>query len=1322
MASRARHAKRPCRSVSVRLASFGLALAVIVPLSAALPAAPAAAATFSNPSSIALNDPDSQSHFLNGQQVQNATATPFPSTISVSGMSGTISSMSLVLNNVTYQYSDDIDVLLVGPGGQTLIPIAAIGPNGGPSSSYGANDSTLTVSDSGTLPSATTSWGSSPDFRPVNYGQVPNGTISGENGFNEYWWAPAPAPPYGDPGQTGAATFASRFGGTNPNGTWSLYVITTSGGDGTGQIAGGWSLNITTASAAATTTSLASSNNPSFTSAPGNLVTLTATVSSTSTVSEGTVDFTDGGTTISGCGAQPVSSGQAVCTNTTFTTEGNHSLEAQYNGTLNFGPSNGSLTQQVNDHTTVTGNSYCNTGPVALNDPAVSVADASPYPSRVFVSGLSGALSDLTVTLNGATYNESQDIDALLVGPAGQSFILAAAAGPNSGGGISNVTLTLADSASSTIASGSVWGAANSSVTSRPFNYGGLNETWAAPAPAGPYGNPGPSSGGTATLGSTFDGTNPNGTWSLYVITTAAGDGVGQLAGGWCANISSANVASTTTAVSSNNNPSFTAAPGNSVTFTATVSSTSTVSEGTVNFTAGGTTIPDCGAQLVSAGQATCTTTFATEGDQSIEALYGGDANFGASDATLTQDVNDHTTVTGIDYCNTGTIALNNPPSTETGASPYPSEVFVSGVAGTLTHLAVSLNGVSYSESQDIDALLVGPGGQSFILVAAAGPNSGGALDNVTLTLDDAASSTLASGSAWGAANASVTSKPVNYGGVNEFWPSPAPAGPYGNPGPSGGGTATLGGTFDGTSPNGIWSLYVITTAAGDGTGQLAGGWCLDATAPASVSVSVAPDASNDGNYTVTAEALDGSGNLITSYDDPSPSWSDADGELGSQTPAGFVNGVSVTTGVSLPTPSKSDTITVTTDQVSGTSASFAVDGPLAQFAISIKGPVTAGQPFTVNFYAKDSVGNLLRGYTGTPTWSDTSGQLTGSPAAFSGGISTNTVTLADPVRIDKIVVTDGLVTNTSGAFNVLGPLARYRILPTCPCTTGEPFTVKIYAEDSLGDEITNYAGAPTWSDTSGQLTGSPAAFSGGLSTNQVTLSGPVHGDQIVATDGAVSSHSNSFSVFGPLAKYVIGVIRPVTAGQQFTVTITAEDSNGVKITNYAGTPTWSDSGGQLTGSPAAFSDGVSTNQVTLSNPSHADRITVTDGTVTDTGGAFNVLGPLARFEILTTGPYTAGQPFTVKIYAQDGLGDTITGYAGTPTWSDSSGQLTGSPAAFTNGLSTNQVTLGSAVNSDQITVTDSTISSHSASFKVQGVAAGSPPRQRSVPGRLTSR
>ncbi|MGH3185306.1 MAG: Ig-like domain-containing protein, partial [Streptosporangiaceae bacterium] len=75
-----------------------------------------------------------------------------------------------------------------------------------------------------------------------------------------------------------------------------------------------------------TATTLASSANPSV---AGPAVTYTATVSPVP--DGGTVAFTDGGATITGCGAVPVdtSTGRATC-QVTYTSAGTHSITAAY--------------------------------------------------------------------------------------------------------------------------------------------------------------------------------------------------------------------------------------------------------------------------------------------------------------------------------------------------------------------------------------------------------------------------------------------------------------------------------------------------------------------------------------------------------------------------------------------------------------------------------------------------------------------------------------------------------------------------------------------------------------------------------------------------------------------------------------------------------------------------------------------------------------------------------------------------------------------------------------------------------------------------------
>ena len=114
--------------------------------------------------------------------------------------------------------------------------------------------------------------------------------------------------------------------------------------------------------------------------------------------------------------------------------------------------------------------------------------------------------------------------------------------------------------------------------------------------------------------------------------------------------------------------PLFQPAPNQAVIFTASVTSGSPatpVTSGTVDFTLDGTTISGCGAvALNGSGQATCTTTFSTEADLTIEALYSGTTSFAVSSSSITQEVDNHTTVVAPNqFANPGAITLNNPTS-----------------------------------------------------------------------------------------------------------------------------------------------------------------------------------------------------------------------------------------------------------------------------------------------------------------------------------------------------------------------------------------------------------------------------------------------------------------------------------------------------------------------------------------------------------------------------------------------------------------------------------------------------------------------------------
>jgi DNA-binding beta-propeller fold protein YncE len=378
----------------------------------------------------------------------------------------------------------------------------------------------------------------------------------------------------------------------------------------------------------------------------------------------------------------------------------------------------------------------------------------------------------------------------------------------------------------------------------------------------------------------------------------------------------------------------------------------------------------------------------------------------------------------------------------------------------------------------------------------------------------------------------------------------------------------------------------------------------------------------------------------------------------------------------------------------------FGVSGALAKFVIGTPSSFTAGTAHTVTVTAEDSAGNVIGDYSGSPSWSDASGQLTGSPASFSSGESVNQVTLT-PAHADHITVTDGSVTSTSKVFNVPGALAKFVVAGPGSGSTGTASTVTITAEDSAGNVLAGYSGSPTWSDSSGQVSGQPSPFSHGESTNSETFANAVRDDQITVSDGSVNGHSAPFSRVGPLTQFTLSAPASMTTGSPATLTLTARDSAGNRLTSYAGSPTWSDQSNQITGSPTAFSGGVSQTSVTFGQPVHADTITVADGSVSSKTKTFSVLGPFAKFAIHVPVSATHGTAFGVTIDAEDAAGNLVKTYAGTPTWSDTSNQLTGSPTSFSGGVSTNSVTLANPVKSDRLQVTDGAVSSRSGTFPV---------------------
>jgi subtilisin-like proprotein convertase family protein len=165
---------------------------------------------------------------------------------------------------------------------------------------------------------------------------------------------------------------------------------------------------------------------------------------------------------------------------------------------------------------------FTNAAVITINDASA----ATPYPSNIVVSGYSGnaRVTNVMVTLRQLNHTFPDDVDVLLVGPTGAKLILMSDIGGSNDW--SNTTYTFSATAASHLSDG---GAAGSG-TYLPTNYGVAADPFPAPAPAGPYLNPGPVSA-TGSLAA-FNGLNPNGTWSLYVVDDVGAD-AGNIAAGW---------------------------------------------------------------------------------------------------------------------------------------------------------------------------------------------------------------------------------------------------------------------------------------------------------------------------------------------------------------------------------------------------------------------------------------------------------------------------------------------------------------------------------------------------------------------------------------------------------------------------------------------------------------------------------------------------------------------------------------------------------------------------------------------------------------------
>jgi 6-phosphogluconolactonase (cycloisomerase 2 family) len=398
---------------------------------------------------------------------------------------------------------------------------------------------------------------------------------------------------------------------------------------------------------ASTTTTVSSSGNPS---AVGESVTYTASVSvdAPGTGSPtGTVAFSDGGATISGCGSVAVSSGMAQCSVSYLGVGGSpHQVTAAYSGDASFAASNSIAFGQVvtpaptstslspTAGTVVSGQQVTYTA--VVSSPAAGIRGSvifydggSPISAcasvtmnsgtatcAVTYAGPAGSPHQITATYAGDANFASSDSPTVTetVNQAGTATSLSSSASPSLSGQQVTFTATVTANAPS-------GGAPTGSVV---FKDGGTTISGCGSVTV---------SGGTAQCDVTYSG--PAG--SPHQITAGYGGDADYAPSATTSALpQTVNKAGTSTSVTSSGNPS---ARGQQVTYTASVSVSAPgtgLPTGTVAFSDGGSTISGCGSVAVASGVAHCSVTYVdtTGSPHQITATYGSDANYAGSGST----------------------------------------------------------------------------------------------------------------------------------------------------------------------------------------------------------------------------------------------------------------------------------------------------------------------------------------------------------------------------------------------------------------------------------------------------------------------------------------------------------------------------------------------------------------------------------------------------------------------------------------------------------------------------------------------------------------
>jgi subtilisin-like proprotein convertase family protein len=849
-----------------------------------------------------------------------------------------------------------------------------------------------------------------------------------------------------------------------------------------------------------------------------------------------------------------------------------------------------------------------NSAPHAIPAGGLAAPDhsaSSVYPAPITISGLTGTITKVTARLNGLSHANVRDVEVLLVGPAGQKMIVMADVGGNET--VTNISPTFDDAAASAAPD-----TALGSGTYKPTNLanGFTGDIWPAPAPAPPY----------ATTFAAFNGTNPNGTWNLYLADDASGD-IGTLAGGWTLSVETG--VATFPGQIQLSSVEYRGTEGGGVA-AVTIDRVSgddgvvgvTFTTGTGTATAGVDYTPVTQTVTFADGDTSETVNIPIADDPSIEGI---DELVPISISTPTGGATLGTPTSGQVRIQDNDARANAFPITIPGTStvgaadPYPSNIVVAGAGGVVTDVDVTLTDVSHTHIRDLDVLLVAPNGATTMLMQDVGPNT--PVSGLNLTFSDEAATGIGQ-----AGLTSGTYKPSVFDDeLPELLPAPAPAGPYGT---------TLA-ALDGTSPNGTWSLYVVDDAGGD-IGDIGAGWSLTLEAAT---------ASAGGPYTTP----EGSGVTLsgsTTPDIPGATYEwdvDGDGQYDDATGQNPTVSAGTLAAIGLGDGPDSSNVRVRVTSgaavITSTATTLTVTNVAPTATFSNNGPVTLGNTADVSFSGQSdpSTADTTAGFRYSydfdddGDWEVGDGTYAGSSTSSSATVPTSVLNAVGTFEVNgRILDKDGGFTDYTTTITVDPPPNSAPVADAGDdqeVNAGDTVTLDGTGSTDPDDDELSYS----WVQTAG-----PAVTLTGANTAQPTFTAPTGPAtltfELTVGDGELTDTDTVTITVNGIPVANAGPDQLVNLGDTVTLDGTGSEDPDSDVLTYS----WVQTGG---GTVVALT-GADTAQPTFTAPEGPDVLAF-ELTVTDPGGETDTDTVI----ITVNGPPTANAGPD-----QDAeLGDTVT-------------------------------------------------------------------------------